>query len=73
MTPGRQPITVSDGSAQMELDFSKAGIREKIAADFQQEQHRIQHFLRKLSAPLLMISNQGDVARQVKRHLGVAA
>ena len=72
MTPGRQPITVSDGNAQMELDFSKAGIREKIAADFQQEQHQIQHFLRKLSAPLLMISNQGDVARQVKRHLGVA-
>ena len=73
LKPGRQPITVSDGSAQLELDFSSAEVRENITADFQQEQHQIQHFLRKLSAPLLMISNQGDVARQVKKHLGVAA
>ena len=71
LTPGRQALTISDGSAQMELDLSRAGVRDKIAADFQEEQHQIQHFLRKLSAPLLMISNQGDVARQVKRHLGV--
>ena len=73
LTPGRQPITVSDGSTQMELDFSSAKVRDKIATDFQEEQDQIQHFLRKLSAPLLMISNQGDVARQVKRHLGVVA
>ncbi len=73
LTPGRQPITVSDGSTQMELDFSSAKVRDKITSDFQEEQEQMQHFLRKLSAPLLMISNQGDVARQVKRHLGVVA
>lgn len=73
LAPGRQPITVSDGSTQMELDFSSAKVRDKIATDFQEEQDQIQHFLRKLSAPLLMISNKGDVARQVKRHLGVVA
>ena len=73
LTPGRQPITVSDGRARMEMDFSRAKVRDKIAADFQEEQDQIQHFLRKLSVPLLMISNQGDVARQVKRHLGVVA
>ena len=73
LDPGHQRVTVSDGSLQMELDLSKNTVREKIAADFQDEQEQIQTFLRKLSAPLLMINNQGDVARQVKQHLGVLA
>lgn len=73
LDPGRQRLTVSDGSHQMELDFSNHKVREKITADFQAEQEQIHQFLQKLSAPLLMISNQGDVARQVKQHLGVVA
>lgn len=73
LDPGRQRLTVSDGSHQMELDFSNHKVREKITVDFQAEQEQIHHFLQKLSAPLLMISNEGDVARQVKQHLGVVA
>ena len=66
-------MNVSDGSLQMELDLENDSVRATLAEDFEAEQQRIQQFLRKLSAPLLVINNQGDVARQVKRHLGVTS
>jgi uncharacterized protein (DUF58 family) len=71
LDPGHQRLNVSDGSLQMELDLENDNVRATLAEDFEAEQQRIQQFLRKLSAPLLTINNQGDVARQVKRHLGV--
>ena len=66
-------IHVSDGTLQMPLDLANRKIREKIADDYRDEQQRITQFLRKLSAPLLMISNEGDVVDQVRRLLGVPA
>jgi hypothetical protein len=69
--PASQPITVSDGSLQMEIDFADQRVREKLARDYREEQEHITHFLNRLAAPLLMVSNEGDVVDQVRRLLGV--
>ena len=71
LKPAVQNLTVSDGSRQMEIDFADKRVRDKIADDYGDEQERIAHFLRKLAAPLLMISNEGDVVDQVRHLLGV--
>lgn len=64
-------LTISDGSRQMELDLSKPSVGETIAADYRDERDGLNRYLRRLSAPMLMISNQGDVVAQVRRLLGV--
>jgi uncharacterized protein (DUF58 family) len=71
LNPGSRDIGVSDGDAQIVLNLSDRKVRSAIADDYASEQERIAHFLRGLSAPLLLISNQGDVVDQVRRHLGV--
>jgi len=71
LKPAVQNLTVSDGSRQMEIDFADKRVREKVSGDYDDEQEHITHFLRKLAAPLLMISNEGDVVDQVRRLLGV--
>jgi len=71
LRPASQPITVSDGSLQMEIDFADKRVREKLAGDYREEQEHITHFLNRLAAPLLMVSNEGDVVDQVRRLLGV--
>jgi uncharacterized protein (DUF58 family) len=69
--PMAQRLTLSDGALQMEVDFTDPQVREKLMQDYQEEQDNITHFLRTLSAPLLPVSNQGDVVNQVRRLLGV--
>jgi hypothetical protein len=54
------------------MDLDERRLRERLVTDYREEQERITHFLRRLSAPLLMISNEGDVVKQVRRLLGVA-
>jgi len=71
LRPASQSITVSDGSLQMEIDFADKRVREKLAGDYREEQEHITHFLNRLSAPLLLVSNEGDVVDQVRRLLGV--
>ena len=71
LKPAVQNLTVSDGSRQMEIDFADKRVREKVSGDYEDEQMHITQFLRKLAAPLLMISNEGDVVDQVRRLLGV--
>jgi hypothetical protein len=71
LDPVGQRISVSDGALQMEVDLSDRRVREQISGDYRKEQEQIMHFLRRLSAPLLMISNQGDVVEQMRRLLGV--
>ncbi|MEN8199445.1 MAG: DUF58 domain-containing protein [Thermodesulfobacteriota bacterium] len=66
-----QKLALSDGSLQMEIDFNDSRTREKLVADFRREQEDISYFLRKLSAPLLMVSNAGEVTDQVRKLLGV--
>ena len=56
----------------MEVDFADRRVREKLAQDYREEQDHITVLLRKLSAPLLMVSNEGDVVEQVRRMLGVS-
>jgi len=71
LRPAQQRVTVSDGSLQMEINFADKRVREKLAENYYEEQQYITHFLNKLAAPLLMISNEGDVVNQVRRLLGV--
>jgi uncharacterized protein (DUF58 family) len=71
LQPAEQRVTVSDGSLQMEINFADKRVREKLAENYYEEQQYITHFLNKLAAPLLMISNEGDVVNQVRRLLGV--
>jgi len=70
--PPKQALNVSDGLLQIRLDLADKSVRERLVNDYQQEQERIAGFLRKLSAPLLMVSNEGDVVKQVRRLLGVS-
>jgi len=71
LQPAKQNLTVSDGSLQMEINFADKRVREKLAEDYREEQEHITRFLNRLSAPLLMVSNEGDVVDQVRRLLGV--
>mgnify|MGYP001814723106 CR=1 FL=1 len=64
-------LTLSDGSRQMDLDLSDPAVSAAIADDYHDERAGLNRYLRRLSAPMLMISNQGDVADQVRRLLGV--
>ena len=62
---------MSDGKTQVEIDLNDSRLRDRLIADYRQEQEEISRSLRRLSAPLLMISNQGDPVDQVRRLLGV--
>jgi uncharacterized protein (DUF58 family) len=71
LNPHGHSISVSDGKLQMQMDLANEKLREKLAEDYRLEQEQITHFLKKLSAPLLLVSNEGDVVKQVRRLLGV--
>jgi len=71
LDPTGPRLTVSDGNLQMDLDLSDRKVSDAIAEDYRSDQEQMKHYLRRLSAPLLMISNQGDVVDQVRRLLGV--
>ncbi len=71
LDPSGVRMTVSDGRLQMNLDLSDPSVSAKMAADFRAEQEELTRNFRRLSAPLLMISNEGDVVGQVRRLLGV--
>ena len=71
LDPSGPRLTVSDGTLQMDLDLSDRKVSDAIAEDYRSDQEQMKHYLRRLSAPLLMISNQGDVVDQVRRLLGV--
>jgi uncharacterized protein (DUF58 family) len=71
LDPSGPRLTVSDGTLQMDLDLSDPKVCKTVADDYRDEQEQLTHFLRRLSAPLLMISNEGDVVQQVRRLLGV--
>ena len=72
LDPPTGRLRASDGENQLEMDLGDRKLRERLVEDYRDEQERIARFLRRLSAPLLMISNEGDVVSQVRRLLGVA-
>lgn len=69
--PGKERITFSDSKLEMEINLGDTAIREKLISDYHDEEERIGYFLRKLSAPLLMISNETDVTDQIRKYLGI--
>ena len=71
LEPQKTPVTVSDGKRQMEVDFSNGTVRDRLLTHYTKEQEQLHHFLRKLTAPMLPISNQGDVGDQLRKLLGV--
>ena len=71
LDPHGESISVSDGVQQMQMDLADKRVRKMLADDYRKEQERIARFLKKLSAPLLLVSNEGDVVQQVRRLLGV--
>ena len=71
LDPHGHSISVSDGTLQMQMDLADKRVRKLLADDYRAEQEQITHFLKKLSAPLLLVSNEGDVVEQVRRLLGV--
>lgn len=66
-----ESIGVSDGVLQMEMDLTRHGAGTQVEEHLRREQERIEMSLRRLSAPLLMVSNEGDVVEQMRRLLGV--
>ena len=69
-SPFKQSLIVSDGKLEIEVDLTKKSSRNKIIDDFQVEIDKATVFLRKLSAPLFMISNENDVTNQIRTLLG---
>jgi len=70
LNPFNKQINVTNGSLHASLDLSNKTLRNKLTDDYRKEQEEITYFLQKLSAPLLMVSNQGDTIDQIKRLLG---
>ncbi len=70
-SPQAQKVTASDGRLQMEIPFDRKSVRDKVVGSYREERDGIAHFMRKLSAPLLTLSNQGDVVDQIRELLGV--
>lgn len=64
-------LNVSDGTQQTEVNFTDKATREHLKSDFDQEQHKLEKHLRRLTAPMLMISNGEDTVTQLRRQLGV--
>ena len=72
LNPIDQNIHVSDGVLQFPLMLKNKKTRQAITEDYLREQELIKTYLRQLSAPLLMISNEGDVVDQVRQLLGIS-
>ena len=72
LNPIDQNIHVSDGVLQFPLMLKNKKTRQAIIEDYLREQELIKTYLRQLSAPLLMISNEGDVVDQVRQLLGIS-
>jgi len=66
-----KPLALSDGKRQMEVDFSSDKVRNSLLDHYEKEERKLQELSRKLTAPLLTISNQRDVGDQLRRLLGV--
>jgi uncharacterized protein (DUF58 family) len=65
-----EPLVVSDGVAQLELDAGKRSVREGIRRDFQERLAWLSELSRKHQMPLLPVSTASGVAEQVRASLG---
>ncbi len=71
LDPAFERVTASDGHLQMDVDFADKSTRDRIIGDARTEIDQMKHGLRKLSAPLLIVSNEGDTVKQIRKLLGV--
>lgn len=65
------PLHISDGKQQREVDFTDKSTRNHLSQDYSREQQRLEQHLRRLAAPMLMISNAEPTVPQLRRLLGV--
>ena len=64
-------LNVSNGTLQTEIDFTNKKIRSHLRSNFEQEQHKLEQYLRRLAAPMLMISNGEETVTQIRKYFGV--
>lgn len=64
-------LNVSDGTQQTEVNFTDKATRDHLKSDFDQEQQQLEQHLRRLAAPMLMVSNGEDTVTQLRRLFGV--
>lgn len=64
-------ISVSDGLQQREVNFADQKTRSHLRADYAREQKALEGYLRRLAAPMLMISNGEPTVDQFRRLFGV--
>ena len=71
LNPASERVTLSDGRLQMDVNFGQKGIRDRIVGDARAEIDQLKRVLHKLTAPLLIVSNEGDTVQQIRKLLGV--
>ena len=64
-------ICVSDGQKQREINFAEKKTHSHLKADYEREQKQLEGYLRRLAAPMLMISNGESTVAQIRRLFGV--
>ncbi|WP_265594143.1 DUF58 domain-containing protein [Haloferula sp. BvORR071] len=70
--PKAGPRVFAAGDLQLEADTSKKSLRETFHDDFQERLEAAKHFLIQREVPIMPISTDEDVAKQVRRLLGQA-
>ena len=66
-------LPISDGTQQRVIQFNNKHIRELLTKDYRAEQQRLEQHMRRLAAPMLMISNGESTVAQLRRLFGVPA
>ena len=70
--PSAGELVVSNGTLQVELQFSREQIRERLLADSNQRIQNVMSWQKKLDIPILPLSTAGDTATQIRDLLGQA-
>lgn len=64
-------LCISDGTEKREIDFTDRKTRAQVTEDYAREQNELEGYLRRLAAPMLMISNEEPTVSQLRRLFGV--
>ena len=69
--PAASDVVVSDGSRRLSLPLSQNDLRRRLIEDHRDEDAQLEQFLRRLTAPRLIVRTDEDVVTQVRRLFGV--
>ncbi|MBS7698376.1 MULTISPECIES: DUF58 domain-containing protein [unclassified Chelatococcus] len=61
---------VAEGTEQIEVNTSAAGLRARFSTDFADRRSQIEHFSRRRAIPVLSLSTATDVSGQLREQLG---